>query len=178
MVFFITKTKYCYTLKLLKLLHFLDFRHFKETGRSVTGLDYFAWSMGPVPKSLHKEIKDQKPLKKFFNLFPEQFTNNVFRFVPKIQFDKSLFSKREMRIMNELIGIYKEVKANDMTKASHERKQSPWHRVFNEENKPQQLIPYEYVLDNSLESVSKDFAEELKNDDKAMEEMFGSTSTI
>ena len=28
--------------KLFKLLYFLDFEHFRDTGRSVTGLDYFA----------------------------------------------------------------------------------------------------------------------------------------
>jgi hypothetical protein len=27
----------------------VDFTHFRETGRSVTGLDYQAWKMGPVP---------------------------------------------------------------------------------------------------------------------------------
>ena len=178
MVFFTTKTKHCYIVKLLKLLHFLDFRHFKETGRSVTGLDYFAWPMGPVPKNLYKDIKDQKPLEKFFSFLPEQFNENVFRFVPKIRFDKSLFSKREMRIMNELIDIYKGITADNMTKASHEKKQSPWHKVFNEEKKPQQIIPYEYILDGSPESVSKDFAKELADDDKAMEQMFDSSSTF
>ena len=178
MVFFITKTKYCYALKLLKLLHFLDFRHFKETGRSVTGLDYFAYPMGPVPKKLYKEIKSQESLKKFFSFVPERFNDNVFRFVPKIHFDKSLFSEREARIMKELIDIYKEAKADNMTKASHERRHSPWHKVFNEEKKPQQLIPYEYILDDSSESVSKDFAKELADDDKAMEQIFGSVGTF
>lgn len=42
--------------KLFKLLYFLDFEHFRDTGRSVTGLDYFAWKMGPVPKSLFEEL--------------------------------------------------------------------------------------------------------------------------
>jgi hypothetical protein len=39
-------TRYCGKTKLLKLLYFLDFSHFKQTGKSVTGLDYFAWQMG------------------------------------------------------------------------------------------------------------------------------------
>ncbi|HEV7681080.1 MAG TPA: Panacea domain-containing protein [Pyrinomonadaceae bacterium] len=42
--------------KLFKLLYFLDFEHYKKTGRSVTGLKYFAWPMGPVPVSLKDEI--------------------------------------------------------------------------------------------------------------------------
>ena len=55
-IYFATHTKYCGKTKLLKLLYFLDFSHFKRTGKSVTGLDYFAWGMGPVPKELFKEL--------------------------------------------------------------------------------------------------------------------------
>ena len=183
MVFFTKKTKYCYTLKLLKLLYFFDFQHFKETGRSVTGMEYFAWPMGPVPTSLYEEIKNRINLKKFFKFIPEksfdsEFTkDNVVRFVPKVTFDESLFSKREMRIMNQLIFLYKDVLAKNMTKAIHDRK-GPWYKVFTKENKPQQLIPYEYILDNSPESISKDFAKELANDDKEMEQNFDSFSTV
>lgn len=183
MVFFITKTKYCYTLKLLKLLYFFDFQHFKETGRSVTGMEYFAWPMGPVPTSLYEELKNRTKLKKFFSFIPEKFLDSEFtrekavRLRPKLNFDKSLFSKREIRIMNELIELYKDITAKDMTKASHDRGR-PWYKVFKEEKKPQQLIPYEYILDDSSKSVSKDFARELADDDKAMEQMFGSSSTF
>lgn len=183
MVFFTTKTKNCYTLKLLKLLYFFDFQHFKETGRSVTGMEYFAWKMGPVPTSLYEEIKNRINFKKIFKFIPEksfdpEFTkDNVVRFVPQITFDESLFSKREMRIMENLIFLYKNVIAKDMTEASHDKK-SPWYRVFKKEKKPQQLIPYEYILDNSSESISKDFAKELANDDKEMEQAFDSFSTI
>ena len=183
MVFFITKTKHCYTLKLLKLLYFFDFQHFKETGRSVTGMEYFAWKMGPVPTSLYEEIKNRTKLNKFFNFIPEKFFDSEFkkenatRFVPKLKFDESLFSKREMRIMNHLIFLYKDVISKNMTEASHDKK-SPWYKVFKTEKKPQQYIPYEYILNNSPESISKDFAKELANDDKAMEQTFDSVNTF
>ncbi|EQD27720.1 hypothetical protein B2A_15132, partial [mine drainage metagenome] len=59
MVFFVSKTKHCGVTKLFKLLNFLDFEHYKQTGRSVTGLDYFAWDYGPVPTALFFEIKDK-----------------------------------------------------------------------------------------------------------------------
>ena len=51
-IYFAKNTTYCGKTKLLKLLYFLDFYQFKQTGKSVTGLDYFAWKMGPVPKEL------------------------------------------------------------------------------------------------------------------------------
>ena len=37
-VFFVTRTKNCNTIKLFKLLNFLDFEHYRQTGESVTGL--------------------------------------------------------------------------------------------------------------------------------------------
>ena len=170
MVFFIKKTKHCYKLKLFKLLYFLDFEHFKQTGRSVTGLEYFAWKMGPVPKSLYSKIKNPAKLKKFFAFTPERFfdsdfTNDkVMRISPKINFDKNLFSKRESRIMNHLADLYKGLKSKDMTAISHDKK-GPWYKVFKEENRPQQIIPYEYALDNSPDSVSKEEALEKARED-------------
>jgi hypothetical protein len=52
-------------LKLYQLLYHLDFRHYAETGRSVTGLEYFAWPEGPVPAALEGEVNsllgDRRP---------------------------------------------------------------------------------------------------------------------
>jgi uncharacterized phage-associated protein len=63
-IYFLKNTKNCGKTKLFKLLYYLDFMHFRETGRSVTGLDYYAWDFGPVPKKLYDEINNP-PLKKF-----------------------------------------------------------------------------------------------------------------
>lgn len=54
-VYFATNTQHCGKVKLFKLLYLLDFAHFRQTGRSVTGLDYHAWKMGPVPLDLMQE---------------------------------------------------------------------------------------------------------------------------
>ena len=54
-VFFAKNTKYCGKIKLIKLLYFLDFELFRQTGRNVTGLDYRAWKMGPVPTDFYQE---------------------------------------------------------------------------------------------------------------------------
>jgi hypothetical protein len=57
-IYFVRATKHCHTLKLFKLLNFLDFEHFRQTGRTVTGLRYSAWPMGPVPDQLWHEINE------------------------------------------------------------------------------------------------------------------------
>jgi len=59
-VYFAKNTNYCGKTKLIKLLYLLDFEHFRDIGRNVIGLDYYAWSMGPVPTSLFYEIDHPK----------------------------------------------------------------------------------------------------------------------
>ncbi|WP_092276965.1 MULTISPECIES: Panacea domain-containing protein [unclassified Duganella] len=44
-------------MQLWKLLYFRDFQHYRDVGRSVTGLQYFAWPKGPVPVELQNEVE-------------------------------------------------------------------------------------------------------------------------
>ena len=55
-IYFAKKTKCPSLVKMFKLLFFLDFYHFKLTGRSVTNLDYFALPFGPVPTNFYDEV--------------------------------------------------------------------------------------------------------------------------
>lgn len=103
-VFFARNTRYLGKTKLCKLLYFLDFEHFKETGRSVTGFDYYAWKNGPVPVELYQEIDMPEP-----DLAERvRFTEKPTRRGPMLtveavsEFDASLFSKRERRLMESL----------------------------------------------------------------------------
>ena len=179
MIFFIKKTKHCYMLKLFKLLYFLDFKHFKQTGRSVTGLEYYAWPMGPVPKNLYKEIKDKNPdlfqhlkITPLKNIAPEIQNEKALKFSPKTRLNKEVFSEREIKIMEEIIEIYKDAKADVMTTASHEAG-NPWHQVYKKEGSEQGLIPYLYALDDSSESITKEEAIEIQNDNEEMKKNFG-----
>lgn len=55
-IFFANNTTVCGKVKLIKLLSLLDFEHYTQTGRSVTGMEYYAWRMGPVPVSVEEEF--------------------------------------------------------------------------------------------------------------------------
>lgn len=44
--------------KLYRLLYRLDFEHFRQTVRSVTGLEYVARESGPVPEELERMIAE------------------------------------------------------------------------------------------------------------------------
>src|SRR3989344_7847794 len=60
-IYFAAHTLHCGKTKLFKLLCLLDFEHFRLTGRSVTGLKYYAWEKGPVPVALEDEWGEFKP---------------------------------------------------------------------------------------------------------------------
>jgi len=59
-IYFVKNTRHCHKVKLYKLLYFLDFTHYTEIGRNVTGLAYHAYEKGPFPIALDDEIKTPK----------------------------------------------------------------------------------------------------------------------
>ncbi len=60
-LYFAHNTRYLGKIKLFKLLFLLDYEHFRQTGCSVTGLEYRAWKFGPVPVQVMQEWDDPEP---------------------------------------------------------------------------------------------------------------------
>lgn len=147
-VFFGHNTRKLGKVKLFKLLYFLDFEHYRDTGRSVTGLEYFAWKMGPVPKSLFEELEagdvtwDSTVRFTKKSLVGDAWMLNV---QPLMQFDPSLFSRREIRLLEKLANEFKNSEADDMVEATH-LENLPWSKVWEKEHRRQDIIPYEYAL--------------------------------
>jgi len=170
--YFAGHTKYCGLTKLFKLLFFLDFDHFRETGKSVTGLKYEAWQMGPVPADLYSEIKgavgtdmsahlrienpaevvreiEAKDVDDSLNTFgmaEERKKTYKVRVPAKIwplkQFNPKIFTKRELRLLEEIAYIYKELTADQISEVSH-LKGKPWHIT---KNKHGLKAPIDYML--------------------------------
>ena len=132
---FCSKTKRCNTTKLLKLLAFLDFTHFKQTGYPSLGLDYYSWKHGPVPKSFYEEIKGGNVPTDFedrlaaipqtWNSENSDVTEYIYTVKPKAKVDVSIFTPREMQIIDLLCDIYHEATASQMSEVSHLHR-SPW----------------------------------------------------
>jgi uncharacterized phage-associated protein len=160
-VFFASNVRKLGKTKLYKLLYFLDFQHYRDTGRSVTGQDYFAWKMGPVPKALHEEVEAPSDVWKGRVEFkPVRTAKGEMLSVNAIsKFDASHFSKRELRLLEALAAEYKDAAADDMVEATH-LENLPWHRVWHDERKRQELIPYEYALRKQEADVLTAFAAE------------------
>ncbi|MCG8056380.1 MAG: SocA family protein [Candidatus Thiodiazotropha endolucinida] len=150
-IYFVQNTKYCGKTKLFKLLYFLDFEHFSITGRSVTGLDYYAWPKGPVPVEIFDEIDSPKETlkdavqvskKKAFN---GKVMNNI---VPIRKFSAEHFSKRELKLLEALSKEYSDSYAENMIEATH-LENLPWHQVYEVKGLKQQIIPYDLALKKS-----------------------------
>lgn len=159
-IYFIENTSLLGKTKLFKLLYFLDFEHFKETGRSVTGLEYQAWKMGPVPVALQEEIGNpEKDLSEKIEI--EVIEGNKgykpTNFVAKAIFDASHFTKRELRLLENIASRYDLCNAKEMVFWTH-IEQEPWHRVWEIENRKHEKIPYEYILDEEDEDFIQNLA--------------------
>jgi uncharacterized phage-associated protein len=159
MVFFLKKTHKCGKLKILKLLYFLDFIHFRQTGKSVTGLTYFAWVKGPVPPELFYEIGNPRDdLRDHIAILPAA-PGEFLKMLPRKKFDPQYFSRRELRIMAQLADIFKEADADDMSEVSH-LPNKPWDKTKKEKGLDAE-IDYMLSLDDTKESLSRERVEEI-----------------
>ena len=151
MVFFVQKTKHCHTLKLFKLLNLLDFEHYRQTGRTVTGLEYAAFDKGPVPAELWREIRDrpgadmQKAIIVVTNR--DEVTSAVVRrdLRPRLPFNSGIFTKRELAIMDRIAEFFRDTKGDDMSEFSHMRG-LPWRKVYARGAGRGKPIPVELAL--------------------------------
>lgn len=147
-IYFAKNTQACGKTKILKLLYLLDFEHFKQTGRSVTGLKYYAWRMGPVPVDLYEELDNPE----------EDFADHARvvsvqagdwerkEVMPLRDFDPSNFSKRELRLMEQLAETYRESAATAMVNVTHAENDA-WNKVWRGGLGKNELIPYELALE-------------------------------
>ena len=170
MIFFLKKTKKCGKLKILKLLYFLDFIHFKQTGRSVTDLRYFAWEKGPVARELYYEIaKPKDDLKDHIAILPSA-PGELLKMIPRKKFDSKYFSKRELKIMALIADLFKDANADDMSEISHLQNQ-PWDKTKKEKGLSEE-IDYMLSLDNTKESLSIERVQEILNEREEVRLLF------
>lgn len=146
-VYFAANTEYCGKVKLFKLLYLLDFAHFRETGRSVTGLEYRAWKLGPVPLDLMQEWEQLEPdLAEAVAIVPEQVIDYYReRVVPKVAFDDSSFTRRELRLMAELAARFREEQTRPLINFTHAER-GPWDKIWDSSRGNNERIPYALAL--------------------------------
>lgn len=149
-VFFAQNTKYCGKIKLIKLLYLLDFEHFRQTGHSVTGMDYVAWKMGPVPLSLYAEWDDlEDDFANAVEIVPERVIDYVREKVQaKKDFDDSHFTRRELALMATLAERFRDDFSKLMVNVTHAER-GPWAKIWDDGRGEQLRIPYTLAVNDN-----------------------------
>lgn len=148
-VFFASSTKYCGKIKLFKLLFLMDFEHFSQTGKSVTGFEYEAWKFGPVPADLMEEWEELNPdMAQAVHIESEKvydFDRLAVKVNDGINFDDSFFTPRELRIMTSFAEKYRETKSGKLIDITHEQN-GAWDKVWQKGFGDRETIPYALAL--------------------------------
>jgi uncharacterized phage-associated protein len=148
-VFFAENTLGCGKIKLFKLLYLLDFEHFRQTGKSVTGFEYQAWKFGPVPIDLMEEWEEMNAdLAAVIHIAPEKVidhTRQTVKVNKGITFDGDDFTPRQLGIMKSLAQRYKDTLSPAMIDVTHEQN-GAWDKVWQNGQGAHQSIPYEMAV--------------------------------
>lgn len=146
-LYFAAHTRHCGKIKLIKLLYLLDFEHYRQTGASVTGLEYRAMKMGPVPLDLYQEWDALEPdFAAAIDIVPERVLDYVRESVhPKRPFDDSHFSRRELRLMATLAERFCEDYSQPMINITHAER-GPWAAIWDNGHGKLERIPYALAI--------------------------------
>jgi len=155
--YFLNNTSASGKKKIYKLLFLFDFEHYKLTGRSVTGFDYFAWQMGPVPTALDTAIDQQsEEITKDFDIEiqPTKFRHPTIYLHPKTDFEEKFFSELELDLLKGIAERFGLSTGDEMVWFTHQE-HYPWYRVYEVERRLKEKIPYSYALED-LEATDKE----------------------
>lgn len=172
-LFFAKKTKYLNLTKLFKLLYFLDFQHFQQTGYPSIGLQYHAFKQGPVPKDFWLEIKDCMVPEDFKgSILLNRKSNELPPYDKEVEIraaaepDLSVFTPRELKILDNLAFMYGDARAKLISDITHIPRK-PWDTTVKAKGE-NQVIDYLLAIDEKSSMSIEEAQECLKEHFEAM----------
>ncbi len=144
MVVFFTEKMEPWKTKLNKLLFYSDFLMHKQTGYSMSGVQYRAISMGPVPNnfnSIYEYLGNKDELDIDYISFPDGGIGEQFKPNAKNKLNLSLFSLTELEILNSVVERFKNTSTREIIEISHKEK------AWIDNNAERNLIDYSYSFD-------------------------------
>jgi len=120
MVLFFSERTQTWKTKLNKLLFYSDFLAFKNSGYGISGLDYRAIQMGPVPakfEDMYNEMSYGGIVEREYYEIEDGIYGSLFK--SKETFNKSLFDDFEIEIMDKVSDELKDLKTKDVVNKSH-----------------------------------------------------------
>lgn len=148
MVVFFSERLQPWKTKLNKLLFYADFMMHRSVGYSISGSQYIAIAMGPVPNNFNSTF-DYLAKQKVVDIHCTSFKNGgigeQFSALPERPFNFDLFSDKELEVLETVAVRFKQVSTNDIIELSH-------HEIGWIENvASHDFIDYRYSFD--LESI-------------------------
>jgi len=131
--------------RLNKLLFYADFLNYKKTGFSISGSNYRAIELGPVPDA-YDTLYDYLTRKDIINIEYVEFADREhigekYKPNPNRPFDQELFDETEIESLNYVTGYFKDMDTQDVIKQSHSEK------AWEARSKEKGYIEYDYAFD-------------------------------
>lgn len=156
-----------YHTKLIKLLYLIDEEAVKDNGVPITWLDYKVWQHGPVAPEVFF-IKDNNSRLNEYVLACK--ANNGTVITPNKTFDKSEFSRRDMKIINTVLNKYGDKSAEELVNITH-LPGSLWEQAVKENNLDFQDIA-------NISNIVIDFKKLIINDEIKLDNYEGAKDVI
>jgi len=144
MVVFFTEKLEPWKTKLNKLLFYADFIMYKQSGFSMSGVQYRAIPMGPVPNnfnSIFEYLANKEELDIYYSNFANGGTGEQFKPNPNKPFNKKLFTENELQILESVAERFKNTTTNEIIEISHKEK------AWIDNNAERKLIDYNYSFE-------------------------------
>lgn len=139
MLYFIGKYKRVFQTQMNKLLFYVDFLSYKEQGRGITGLSYFANTFGPVPSNWDRVFSLTDDVSKEVIICDNG--NEGYILTSDMPFDEQEFSTEELRIIAKVCERFNGMSPNQISEECH--KEKAW--IDNVHN--HSLIDYSYAFE-------------------------------
>ena len=144
MVVYFTEKLQPWKTKMNKLLFYSDFLMYKQTGFSISGVQYRAIPMGPVPNnfnSIFDYLSRNAVVDIYSSAFPDGGTGEQFKPNPGREFNSKLFTAKELTILEDVFKRFNTTSTNEIIEISH--KERAW--LANKDER--KIIDYNYSFD-------------------------------
>ena len=144
MIVFFTGKLEPWKTKLNKLLFYADFMMHQQSGFSMSGVQYRAIPMGPVPNnfnSIFEYLANKDELDVYYTNFADGGTGEQFKPNAGKTFNKELFTEREIQILEAVAERFKNTTTNEIIEISHKEK------AWIDNNAERKLIDYTYSFE-------------------------------
>lgn len=119
-VLYFLDQKYTYITRLNKYLFYADFLNFSRTGYSITGLNYGAIDMGPVPNLynlLYGMMDSERYIKYSYDF---QHDKELPKYIPLKKFNSELFTEQETETLKTVLKKFRFEKTGKIIEISHD----------------------------------------------------------